>query len=100
MGYSPWGCKELDTTEGLSIVQQFLRSIYIYIVNAYLSFKNQLNCLLFQEVFQPYPRSHTLASLAIPHPLSMPPITLSGFFFLFSCWTVRSLRARAICIPC
>ena len=29
VGYSPRGCKELDTTEGLSIVQQFLRSTYI-----------------------------------------------------------------------
>lgn len=33
--------------------------------------KIKLNCLLFQEVFQPYPRSHTLLLLAIPHPLSI-----------------------------
>ena len=67
--------------------------------NAYLSFKTKLNCLFFQEVFQPYPVSYTLASLQFHIPCYQT-YHAEWVFFLFPCWTISSLLARAILIPC
>ena len=54
--YSPWGLKELDMTEQLSL-SQYIHSIYVYKVckNFRVECESELNLLLIKSMFLSFP---------------------------------------------